>query len=477
MTEAERALKKYFGYPSFRPGQSEIIDSILAKQDTLAIMPTGGGKSICFQIPGLLLPGITLVISPLISLMADQVQQLEKRRIPAVFINSSLSKTQIKTRLEHIRQKKYQFVYAAPERLLTSRWLKLCADINVSLIAIDEAHCASMWGHDFRPSYQLIPKFVDQLKTRPTVAAFTATATPQVKQDMLQMLKLKSPQVFWGDTLRTNLFLKNFICHSSAQKEAVLFKILKQHQDQAGIIYCSTRKQCQRLAGLINRLNFNQVLAATPCRFYHGGMDTAARQDIQEQFISNQTKLICATNAFGMGVDKPDIRFVVHYQLPANLENFYQEVGRAGRDRQPSDCYLLFYQPDTAIQQGLIQNNQDVPDNDKQADQYLQLKLKKLKSLVAYAVCPGCLQQKISKYFGQEPAAACGECSQCQPVKFTLTLSEQAWFDQLQTIPNLTLQTKYLAAILQPQTQQQWLKLPGIGTGLKNSFNQLNHYL
>ncbi len=465
--QALTTLQKYFDYESFRPGQLPIIQAILNKQDVLAILPTGGGKSICFQIPGLILPGTTLVISPLISLMQDQVQALKKRGIKACFLNSSLSKAEFNQRLKKLKKQAYKFVYVAPERLQSQQFKQVCQQIKISLIAIDEAHCISMWGHDFRPSYRLIIQFVNQLKPQPNIAAFTATATPQVQTDINDALQLNQPQIFIQSFQRKNLHLNIIKAKTRGFKQVCLLKLLKIHYNQPGIIYCATRHATQQLAQLINRLNFHQVLTQTQVKAYHGGLSNQQRKKVQDQFLKNKTKIICATNAFGMGVDKPDIRFVIHYQIPGNLENYYQEAGRGGRDQQPAHCYLLFFEPDLKIQLGLIKNSK--PNR-------FQIRLTKLITMLNWAKLgtnshsnQSCLEAKILEYFsGQDHVKHhCNRCQNCNHWSLQLTHQEKKFCQQLgQVSSQLSWQSLALAGLLECQSWSQLAQIPGINQQL-----------
>ena len=353
--EALNTLKKYFAYSNFRDSQLEIVISILKKKETLAILPTGGGKSICFQVPGLIFEGTSIIISPLISLMKDQVDHLLEKNIAATFINSNLDKKEIDERLEKLAKQEYKFFYLAPERLNNSQLIEICQKIKISMITVDEAHCISMWGHQFRPSYKKIPEFIKKIninKEKIILNAFTATATPLVKKEICQFLEFKNPQEFSKNFLRKNLVFHNFICNSEWAKNLLLFKLIKKHSKENAVIYCSTRIACEKLFQLIQKYDFhNQYKIA----FYHGGMSKEERTKIQDQFLKNEIKIIIATSAFGMGVDKSDVRFVIHYQIPANLENYYQEAGRAGRDRKTSYCYLLYHSKDLEIQKSFIE--------------------------------------------------------------------------------------------------------------------------
>ncbi len=457
---AEQILKKYFGYEQFRSGQKEIIASIISGQDTIAIRSTGSGKSICFQVPALYFSGTTLVISPLISLMADQVEALQELNIPATYINSTLSRQESQQRVQKLLRQHYKLVYLSPEKLGAKGFANILSQLTVNFIAIDEAHCISMWGHDFRPSYQQIPRFINRLKTNPVLGIFTATATPQIMQDIKKFLQLKHVKIFKQSALRTNLNLNVIECASRAEKQLALLKLLKNHYQQTGIVYCTTRRSTQITAQMINHLNFNGQLTNSKAEAYHGGLESEQRADIQDRFMTNQSKIICATNAFGMGVDKSDIRFVIHYQLPANLENYYQEVGRAGRDGKKSRCYLLFSQRDIFIQQGLL--------NNKSRRRY-RVELKKLKTIVAAMTAKTCLQQQLAAYFQDKLDHPCGKCGFCQNFQLKLSTQENQFLQYIQhhaLLSKLPVQSHYLIALLMPDTINHWQQIPGIGTGL-----------
>ncbi len=474
MVNIHQALKKYYGYSDFRPGQEPIINSILAGQDTVAFRPTGSGKSVCFQIPALCLPGLTLVISPLISLMADQVQALQAKNIAATFLNSSLSQTELTKRLTAIYQGQYKLIYIAPERLLNQNFFKTIKNCQISLIAVDEAHCISMWGHDFRPHYQDISLFAQRLPKRPIIAAFTATATDLIKQDILQLLDLSQAHVFEQSQLRHNLQLNMIGCSNRGYKQIALIKLLKSHADQCGIVYTATRKQAVSLSQLINQLNFKHQLTQGITQAYHGGMTSQERAEVQDEFMQGTTNLICATNAFGMGVDKDNVRFVIHDQLPANLENYYQEVGRAGRDGKPSFCYLLFSEADIAIQKGLLLKG-GTKHKSKKQKKLLKYKLKKLEKIIEFAQNQACLSQLIADYFDlplEKEACSCGFCQQFQ---IQLTDQETNYWQscfQSQTFQQLPQQLQYYLTILQPETKQHLQKIPGVGKGLLQCFKE-----
>lgn len=465
---ATQTLSRYFGYQEFREGQQVIVNSILKGHDTLAIRSTGSGKSICFQVPALSFAGLTIVISPLISLMADQVSALKKRNIPAAFLNSSLSAAENKQIMEQLGKNFYKLIYLSPEKLSSAKFVLFLKQLKISFIAVDEAHCISMWGHDFRPSYNKIPLFINQLAVRPIVAAFTATATFRIQQDIIQALQLQQPNIFKQSSLRTNLCLNVIPCASKAEKQLVLIKLLKKFKTDAGIIYCSTRNSTEAMANMINQLNIKQQLTDSRAEPYHGGLESAQRAQIQENFLTNKIKLICATNAFGMGVDKSDIRFVIHYELPANLENYYQEVGRAGRDGKKSACFLLFWNHDVAIQQGLLNNK---------SKQRYKIESKKLQTIVQAMTKGDCLQQTLAHYFGDQLDHPCGECGFCQNFQLALSDDEQEVWQQITQHPilsKLPFQTQYFISLLNPTSTEEWQKIPGIGQGvMENLFSSI----
>ncbi len=473
LATAKKTLKAHFGYNDFRTGQAKIINAILNKKNTLAILPTGGGKSICFQIPGLMLGGTNLVISPLISLMKDQVDTLKQKNIKADFLNSSLNSAQQQKRLKLLSQGFYQFFYIAPERLVSQQFIKACLTINIPLFIVDEAHCISMWGHDFRPSYQNISKFIDKLSAKPIIAAFTATATKPVIADIKKYLKLQNPAKFIGSFSRDNLHLHIHHCPNFFIKEVILFLLLQKYQNKAGIIYAATRKKTLELYQLIKHYDFSNKYRVN---FYHGALDHQSRNKIQENFLSDKLKIIIATNAFGMGVDKSNIRFVIHYQIPGNIENYYQEVGRAGRDRKLSDCHLLYHPADLIIQQQFIKQT---PNKLRQKNE--QKKLKKMINLVDF---PDCYQKRIAQYFSQKNPSNCRMCSYCKPQKLPIKQNFIEYFNLLKYFFEKKLQkfmheqTLVLLALHQPQTKSEYLKIAGIGYGwLEQYYGELTKFL
>ncbi|MUT64476.1 DNA helicase RecQ [Paenibacillus sp. NEAU-GSW1] len=396
LQQAREMLKKVYGYNSFRTGQEDIISGILEGRDTLAILPTGGGKSVCYQIPSMLLPGTTLVISPLISLMKDQVDTLNRLGVPAAFLNSSLSAGEYRDVLRNAMNGGYKLLYVAPERLDAPMFDSLSEQLNIPLIAIDEAHCVSQWGHDFRPSYRQLAGWIGRLANRPLVAAFTATATNEVAEDISAMLGLRQPNVFVTGFARPNLSLSVV---SGTDKKQFLHKFLAEREDQSGIIYTATRKEAEQVEELLIR----KGIAAGK---YHGGLSDNDRAAAQEKFRFDELRVMVATNAFGMGIDKPNVRFVVHWQMPGDIESYYQEAGRAGRDGEESECVLLFEPADVQVQRFLIE--QGTGDTDRK-----NIQLNKLYTMMNYSRTQRCLQQFIVDYFGEKGVEPCGKCSSC----------------------------------------------------------------
>ena len=393
-------LKNHFGYTSFRPGQEQVIDAILAGQDALAIMPTGAGKSLCYQIPALLLPGITVVVSPLISLMKDQVQALREAGCQAAFLNSSLTTAEYAQTMERINNGDIKLLYIAPERLQKTSMAQFAESMEIPLVVVDEAHCVSHWGHDFRPGYLQIADFIRQIKPRPVTAAFTATATITVRQDIERLLALRVPFSITTGFDRPNLY---FEVQRPEDKKGALLEYLEKRKESSGIIYCATRKAVEELYEFLVRRGYAAVR-------YHAGLDDGERRANQDDFIYDRKNLIIATNAFGMGIDKSNVSFVIHYNMPKNIESYYQEAGRAGRDGAPADCILLYSGRDVWINEYLITHSED----DEDADAELQAhNLELLRQMTFYAAGNECLRQRLLAYFGEESPLWCGNCSNC----------------------------------------------------------------
>jgi ATP-dependent DNA helicase RecQ len=396
LEKARSFLKKYYGYEEFRPGQEQIIADLLGGKDTLAIMPTGAGKSLCFQLPAMLLPGVTLVISPLISLMKDQVDGLANQGISATFINSSLANAEVRERLYQVRSGKYKLVYVAPERLETDSFQAALSELTISMLAVDEAHCVSQWGHDFRPSYQSIRPFIDRLPERPVIGAFTATATLEVKADIINLLLLSQPGIHVTGFDRPNL---SFSVLRGEDKQKFVLNYLTEKDRQPGIIYAATRKEVDGLYQLLKKKGF-------AVGHYHAGLSDEQRNREQEQFLYDDIRVMVATNAFGMGIDKSNVRYVIHYNMPKNMEAYYQEAGRSGRDGEPGECILLFGQQDIMLQKFLIDKSVEDPARK-------QHELRKLQAMVDYCHTPECLRGYILNYFGEIATSDCGNCGNC----------------------------------------------------------------
>ncbi|MCK4257874.1 MAG: DNA helicase RecQ [Halanaerobiales bacterium] len=397
LENAQNLLKKYYGYSTFRDGQKKVIQSILEGKDTFAIMPTGAGKSICYQIPALLLPGLTLVISPLISLMKDQVDSLQNNGIPATFINSSLKTSEVQDRLRKAQDGFYKLLYVAPERLESQQFCHILNSLEISLLAVDEAHCVSQWGHDFRPSYRFISTMLNQIPVRPIVSAFTATATEEVKEDVVGLLKLTNPNVYVTGFDRPNL---SFAVIKAGNKNDFILNYIEDRTGQSGIIYAATRKEVDRLYENLRGKGYR-------IGKYHAGLSDNDRKKTQEAFLYDDDNIIVATNAFGMGIDKSNVRYVIHNNIPKNMEAYYQEAGRAGRDGEPSECLLLFAAQDIHVQKFLIE--QSVLSPQRKVEQY-----KKLQAMIDYCHTPRCLRKYILEYFGEKNVFEnCGNCSTC----------------------------------------------------------------
>lgn len=407
MSDKLSVLKDYFGHDSFRDGQEQIVDALLDGRDALCIMPTGAGKSMCYQIPALLFDGVTIVVSPLISLMKDQVGSLVQSGVPAAYINSSLSYPQFLRVLSNVEHGKYKIIYVAPERLLTDGFLDTCKKIKISMVAVDEAHCVSQWGQDFRPSYLKIISFVESLANRPIVGAFTATATNDVKEDIKKILRLENPFEITTGFDRPNLF---FGVIKSSSKDEKLIDLIRERGDRSGIVYCATRKNVESICELLCDNGFSAAR-------YHAGLDEYERRKNQEDFVFDRKNIMVATNAFGMGIDKSNVTYVIHYNMPKNIESYYQEAGRAGRDGGEADCILLYSPKDVRLNRFMIENSEG---NDEltieENEQIRERDFERLKYMTFYSTTNDCLRGFILRYFGGEKKAYCGKCSNCLSV-------------------------------------------------------------
>lgn len=410
MEKALEVLQRYFGYTQFRDGQQKVIESILRGSDTLAIMPTGAGKSLAYQIPALLFKGTTLVISPLISLMKDQVDSLQQYGVSATFINSSLSLNEVRSRIRRAADGDYKLLYVAPERLESENFRVLLESLNVSFLAIDEAHCVSQWGHDFRPSYLQLGPFIKSLPKKPLIGAFTATATEDVQSDIVRHLALKEPKIFVTSFDRPNL---TFLTLRGENKRVFVSEYVKSHADQSGIIYAGTRKEVDSLQEYL--LKYGLKVGK-----YHAGMNDEDRQKNQDEFLFDENPVMVATNAFGMGIDKSNVRYVIHYNMPKNMEAYYQEAGRAGRDGDPGECLLLFSPQDVVLQRYLIE--QSIFQPERKMNEF-----KKLQGMVEYCHTPRCLRKTILEYFGEDKVQdECGNCSNCNDDREMIDITVEA---------------------------------------------------
>lgn len=409
-------LKKYFGYDSFREGQESLIDAILSGQDVLGIMPTGAGKSLCYQVPALLLSGITLVISPLISLMKDQVQALNQAGVHAAYINSSLSEGQIAKALQNAAAGQYKIIYVAPERLETSAFLMFAERADISMVTVDEAHCISQWGQDFRPSYLQIVEFIRSRRLRPIVSAFTATATETVKEDIVQVLGLRKPKLLVTGFDRKNL---SFAVEKPRKKTDYVLLYVKEHETESGIIYCSTRKNVDSLCEELEAYG----IAVTK---YHAGLSGDVRKENQDDFIYDRKPVMVATNAFGMGIDKSNVRYVIHYNMPQSLENYYQEAGRAGRDGETAECILLYSAQDIMVNRFLLDSKEQNTELPEDWEEIRQRDEARLQVMVRYCMTQKCLREYILHYFGEQADGGCGNCSNCLKEYEELDITEDA---------------------------------------------------
>ena len=418
MTTPHQILKEYFGHSDFRPGQLELIEAILDGRDAFGIMPTGGGKSICYQVPALLLSGITLVISPLISLMQDQIYSLKQNGIDAAFINSQLTDPQIDKVLNNARLGLYKIIYVAPERIQSSKFLDFCKNSNISFVAVDESHCVSQWGQDFRPSYSKIPEFVSNFRNRPIIGAYTATATHAVKTDVVELLNLKNPTIVQNSFDRSNL---KFEVIQPDDRFKTLVHLLKSHKNEYGIIYCSTRKTVNTLYENLRRLKYSVGM-------YHAGMGDAERKQAQDDFIFDRTNIIIATNAFGMGIDKSNVSFVIHYNMPKDIESYYQEAGRAGRDGSDASCTLLYNGQDVMTNLYFIDNDKDKQyESDQQKLALQTIARQRLKTMQRYCTTNSCLRNYILRYFGEVRDNKCDNCGSCdiETLDYDITILSQ----------------------------------------------------
>ena len=412
----KEALKAVFGYDSFRPGQEAVINAILEGRDILAVMPTGAGKSLCYQVPAMLLSGITLVISPLISLMQDQVKALNEAGVDAAFINSSLSEKELNDTFKNAYKGHYKIIYVAPERLMSEGFISFAKSVEISMVTVDEAHCISQWGQDFRPSYMDIAEFINILDKRPIISAFTATATQNVREDIICSLGLNNPYFLVTGFDRENLF---FQIDKPQNKERFILDFIERHRGESGIIYCATRKNVDSLYTLLRKQHISVGK-------YHAGMSNEERKQMQNDFVFDYTSIVIATNAFGMGIDKSNVRFVIHYNMPSSMENYYQEAGRAGRDGLNSECILLFSPQDIIINRFLLEHK-DFSDIDPiDAMTIRERDIKRLQIMEGYCYTTECLRNYILKYFDEDPKKPCDDCGNCLRQFETLDMTDEA---------------------------------------------------
>ena len=409
--EARKLLKTIYGYDDFREGQTAIIESVLKGRDTLGIIATGGGKSVCYQIPSLIFKGLTIVVSPLISLMKDQVDALDILGIQSAFLNSSLSKEEYIEIIKKIKNNKIKILYVSPERLENESFINMMKEIKISLLAIDEAHCISQWGHDFRKTYLVIPEFSKKIGKKIQVLALTATATPEVKEDIITKMEMSNYDVHVDSFDRANIYMK---VERGKEPEAFIVKYINENKNKSGIIYATTRKEVDSLYAYLKLKGFNVAK-------YHAGLTNEERVESQEKFVKDEIKIIIATNAFGMGIDKSNVRYVIHRNIPKDIESYYQEMGRVGRDGAPGEAVLLFYEEDEGTHKYFIENNSELTQEIK------KIKLKKLDKMVDYAYIESCYREYILKYFGEKRIKNyCGNCYNCSRVKDIEELTEEA---------------------------------------------------
>ncbi len=484
-----QALKQYFGHSAFRQGQEALIDALLKGQDVLGVLPTGAGKSVCYQLPAVLHPGITLVISPLISLMKDQVTALNQSGIPAAYINSTLSFAQCREALRRAALSAYKVIYVAPERLHTQMFQNFISQANLALIAVDEAHCVSQWGQDFRPSYLEIASFLQGLPLCPPVGAFTATATPKVREDIVRLLKLRSPFILSQGFDRPNLY---FEVRSPKKKETELLRLMERWIDKSGIIYCSTRKNVDKVCNLLREKGYAAAR-------YHAGMGEEERHQAQDDFQFDRARVMVATNAFGMGIDKSNVSFVVHYNMPKDLESYYQEAGRAGRDGEKADCILLYAKGDVVMAQYLISHSRERSLDAALNEELEEREKERLKMMTFYSTTSRCLRAFILRYFGETVQDACGNCSSCKGIvrlpkaakeSPTSLSADEGFFTALRLLRNqLAMDQKVPAYVVfsdatlrdmvqkEPTDEETFLQVSGVGEEKNKRYRQVFTHL